>query len=121
VILTLFLALLALSVVVILLGYFTDDEPYLTVGLFFIFLLSFVILTGNLEYQTGTDRSGTFTFINQSGNLTTFGFNETLDVQYQAWDDDTSHGVGWGLAVVTGLGIGLSLYHTRKRRLDSNG
>lgn len=116
-ILTLFLALLALAVVVCILGYFTGDEPYLTVGLLFLFLLSIVILTDNLEYQTGESKNVTFTY--NASVLT--AQTEVTAFSYTAWEDSTSHKVGWGLAIISAFGTALSLYNTKKRRMDGNG
>jgi len=124
VILTLWLALLALSFGVMILGYFTDDEPYLSVGLFFLFLLSLIVLGGNLDYQTGADRTGNFAFLNSTvdntSTITTFSYNETVTYEYTSWDDTTSHRVGWGLAIISMIGFTLSLYQTRKRRMNAN-
>lgn len=115
-ILTLFLALLALAVVVVILGYFTGDEPYLTVGLFFLFLLSTIIITGNLEYQTGLVATTNYTYT----NTTLSSEVATTTFSYTAWSDNTSQKVGWGLGVLSFIGVALSLYNTRKRRLDGN-
>lgn len=115
-ILTLFLALLALAVVVAILGYFTGDEPYLTVGLFFLFLLSIVIISGNLEYQTGAQTNTSFNYTNS----TLTSQVETTAFTYTSWNDNTSQKTGWGLGVISFIGVALSLYKTRKRRLDSN-
>lgn len=117
-ILTLFLALLALSVVVGVLGYFTGDEPYLTVGLFFLFLLSIVILTGNLEYQTGETHVYAYTpgFCDGNCSIQAVVTGDTVTYNYTPWSDPTSHKVGWGLAVLSGIGIALSLYNTSQRR-----
>lgn len=110
-ILTLFLALIAIAVVVCILGYFTGDEPYLTVGLFFLFLLSVVIATGNLEYETGaTITTSTI------GNSTVTGIEYT----YTPWDDSNTKKFGWGLGAITLIGSALSFYHTRQRRIDAN-
>ena len=113
-ILILWLSLLALSVVVAILGYYTGDEPYLTVGLFFLFLLSMIILTGNLTYQTGEDKTVSFSY-----NSTTLASqHETTTYVYSAWNDNTSQKVGWGLAILSGFGIALSLYNTRKAKVN---
>lgn len=116
-ILTLFLALLALSVVVCVLGYFTGDEPYLTVGLFFLFLLSILILNGELEYHTGENTNTTFYY----NDTTLTSQTENTALTYTAWNDTVSRRIGWGLAVATALGTALSLYNTRKRRINGNG
>lgn len=111
-ILTLFLALMALAVVVCLLGYFTGDEPYLTMGLFFLFLLSIVILTNNLEYETGANIT-----TSSVGNTTTTNISYT----FTAWNDNTSQKIGWGLAVISLIGTALSLHNTSARRRNTNG
>jgi len=103
-ILQLWLSLLALSIVVALLGYFTDEEPYLTVGLTFLFLLSIVIVTGNLEYQTGA----TYT-------------SSTITYTYTTWSDSTSHWTGYLLGALSGIGIALSLRNIRQRRRAASG
>jgi len=122
-ILTLFLALLALSVVVCFLGYFTGDEPYLTVGLFFLFLLSTVIITGNLEYQTGEVHTYAYTPGYCSGNCTiqTAITGDTVTYTFTPWNDSTSQKVGWGLAIASALGTALSFYNTKKRGMNGNG
>lgn len=112
-ILTLFLALLALSGFVCWLGYYTDDEPYLTVGLLFLFLLSIVILTGNLEYRTGSVTNYTYTTVANASLQ-----SETETFSYTGWDDNTSQKVGWGLAVVSVLGFAISLFTMGGRRIQ---
>lgn len=114
-ILTLFLSLLALSVVIGILGYFTGDEPYLTVGLFFLFLLSIVIITGNLEFQTGEQTNTTFSYTNS----TLTSQVDTTTFTYTAWNDTTTQKAGWGLGIISGIGIALSLYNTRKAGIEN--
>ena len=110
-ILTLWLSLLALSLVVCVLGYFTDDEPYLTVGLAFFFLLSIVILTGQLQYQIGESKNTTFSY-----NSTILSSqSESTSYTYTAWSDTTSHIVGYLLAALSFIGITLSLMNRKQR------
>lgn len=115
-ILTLFLALLALSVVVALLGYLTDDEPYLPVGLSFLFLLSIVIITGNLQYENGAIQTTNLTY-NASSTLT--GQVETTTTTYTNWNDTSSHTVGYLLATVSMMGVALSLYNMKGKGAES--
>lgn len=115
-ILTLFFALLALATIVCVLGYFTGDEPYLTVGLFFFFLLSILILNGQITYQTGEAKNTTYIY--NSTDLS--GTQETTAYTYTAWNDTTSTRIGWGLAIISFLGTALSLYNTRNRRMNTN-
>lgn len=111
-ILTLFLALLALSIVVCVLGYFTDDEPYLPVGLTFLFLLSTVIIAGNLQYESGKVAVTNFTY---NGSSTLTGQTETTTTTYTSWNDTASHTVGYLLGVISVLGVALSLYNMKNR------
>lgn len=108
-ILTLWLSLLGLSAFVMVLGYVTGDEPYLTVGLFFLFLLSTIIITGNLQYESGAN-------ITQSvvGNTT----STNVTYAYTSWNDNTSQKTGWALGIISGIGIALNLYNTSKNRRE---
>lgn len=104
-ILILFMALLALSVIIMLMGYYTGDEPYFPVGLFFFFLLGLVILNGNLEYETGAAITTT-----NSGSIST----TIVTTQYSSWSDSNSHYVGYFMTILGLLGFALSLYNIRK-------
>lgn len=114
-ILLLWLSLLALAVVICVLGYFTGDEPYLSVGLMILFLLSTVIIAGNLEYQTGELKNVSFNYT----NTTLSSQEEVLTFTYTSWSDSTSQKVGWGMAVISAIGFALSLYNTKKRGAES--
>lgn len=111
-ILLLWLSLLALSVVVALLGYFTDEEPYLTVGLTFLFLLSIVIITGTFQVPNGETKNVTFSYVNS----TLSSQQEVSAVNYTNWNDTTSHIVGYLLAVLSGIGIALSLRNSKSNK-----
>lgn len=111
-ILILWLSLLFLSLVICILGYYTDDEPYFTVGVFFIFLLGIAIINGQLEYQTGTVTNTTYVYT--GGNLTSEGAAEVFT--YTAWNDATSKTVGYLLSIIGGIGFGLSLRTQRKKK-----
>lgn len=56
-ILELFAVLLALSLIGVFLGYYTDDSYYAFVGLTFLFLLGIVLLSGTVEYEIGENVS----------------------------------------------------------------
>jgi uncharacterized membrane protein YkvI len=112
VILLLWLSLLFLSLVICILGYYTDDEPYFTVGAFFIFLLGIVIMSNQLEYQTGSVTNTTYTYTD--GNLTSEGAAEVFT--YTAWNDADSKIVGYLLSIIGGIGFALSLRTQRKKK-----
>lgn len=80
-ILTIFIVLLSLSALCITLGLALRENYFTFVGLFFIFLLGVQLLSGNVEY-----RSGTVTVQNNSINtIYQYGSNYT---SYH-WDYDT--------------------------------
>lgn len=109
-ILTLWLALLALGFGICLLGYFTDDEPYLTVGLAILFLLGIAILSNQLEYQTGDAKNVTFSYANSTLTSQT----EVTAFTYTSWTGNTAKIVGFLLSALSGVGIALSLRNTKK-------
>jgi hypothetical protein len=113
-ILPLFIAILALAVIIIWLGYYTDDEPYLPVGLFFFFLLGVIILNGNLEYQTGDTKNITLSYTN--GTLTSQ--QEISAYNYTSWNDTNSHWIGWTMTILSACGFALSLINMRRGRGD---
>jgi hypothetical protein len=113
---TIFVILMALSVVVVLMGYFTGDEPYLPVGLFFLFLLGLATLTAQVEYESGTAVTTNYTY---SGSTVT-QTDSDITYTYTAWNDTASHWVGWSLCVLSFAGIGLSLFHLKNRRAEED-
>ena len=116
-IIVLWLSLLALSFGICLLGYFTDDEPYLTVGCFFLFLLGIAIVTGQLQYQNGDMKNVTFSY----NGTTVLSQTETTSFTYSAWSDSTSHIVGYLLSAIGGIGFALSLRNQRKKKNTEEG
>lgn len=116
-ILTLFIVMMSLSMIVVLMGYFTGDEPYLPVGLFFLSLLGLAILNGQVQLVTGETTNTSFSYTN--GTLT--GQAETTTITYATWNDTTSHWIGYTLTVLSICGIGLSLFHLKNRRAEEDG
>ena len=91
-ILELFTVLLALSFFVVYLG-FKYDNMYGVVGFFFVFLLSLVLISNSLEYQTGS--------VLTSINSTTTNIVKT----YTNYTDNSSHWIGYFLAIASSLGM----------------
>lgn len=87
-ILEIFVLFLALSVIGIVLGYYTGDEFYAFVGLFILFSLSVIIILGNLQYKTGVTYNAT-----------------TIVNTYTSYNDVTSHWAGYSLALASGFGM----------------
>ena len=113
-----FIVVLSLAVLLIILGYLTDDEPYVPIGLFFLFLLSIVILNGNLELRNGETSMTNFTY---STNDTLVAEEEVTTYTYEAWNDSQSRQVGIWMAIVSFLGFILSLIQfTRRSDITKN-
>lgn len=103
-IIVLWISLLFLSLVICILGYYTDEAPYLTVGLFFLFLLGIAIVTGQLQYTTGA----TIDMTNTTRTIVTDN--------YTNWNDTTSHTVGYLLSAIGGIGFALSIRTQRAKK-----
>lgn len=99
-ILTLFVLLVCLALAAIALGYLTDVPVYTLTGFAFMFLLSSLILFGNLEYRTGD-------------STTTTGNTSVLTYTYAVFNASTgsvlglalNHIIGLYLAVASALGF----------------
>lgn len=113
-ILILWLILLVLSATIIFLGYYSEEEPYLPVGLFFLFLLGMVVLTGNLTYETGATLTATY---NYTSNTLTSSTN-AITYQNTIWNDQNAHWFGWSLSILSALAFGLSLFNLRRGEGD---
>lgn len=92
-ILELFAILLLLSFYIIWIGFRYDDNGFRIVGFFFIFLLSLVLISNSLSYQTGA-------IINTNNASTT-----TIINQYTNYTDSSSHWIGYFLAIISSLGM----------------
>jgi hypothetical protein len=92
-ILELFALLFAVSLFLIILGFSEEDKAYKTIGFFFIFLLSLIILNGALEYKTGS-------IVNTVNASVT-----NVVYTYNTYSDQSSHWVGWLLAVASSFAM----------------
>lgn len=104
-ILWLFLTIIALAITAIIIGYFTDDEPYTPIGLFFLFIAGIILLNGQVEYATGNNITTTYTYTNNTITSTTTTVTDTLT----SFNDTSSHRVGWGLAILSVIGFILNI------------
>ena len=91
--------LTVVSLFLVALGYFVETKVLSTVGFFFLFLLSFMLINGTLEHKTGevmTPNTGT------NGTTTTYSYS-------QVGTGDSIKTYGIYLAILSGVGISLSL------------
>jgi hypothetical protein len=100
-ILSLFGLLLIISLVMIFIGLTRPSESaQALIGFSFLFILSLVMLLGNLEYETGSIVSNSFAYTS-NGSLS--GLNQTITYQNTNWNDNNAHFVGFWLAVISFL------------------
>ncbi len=111
-ILTLFGFLIAVSLILIVIGLVKSTESaQALVGFFFLFLLSLIIISGDLEYETGADINTTINY-DGSGDIVTTSQN--VDYQYAKFDDTTSHRIGIYLGIASGIGFAGVLFSLAK-------
>jgi hypothetical protein len=78
-------------------------------GFFFMFILSFVVMQGDIQYKVGMNETNTYECLDlcETGNTTAYLTHvEKVDV-YETWDSGgfLSHWAGYILAVVAVIGI----------------
>lgn len=94
-ILELFITLVFIALVFIGLGLYSDDmRAFGIIGCLFLFLLGvFIVLPYNLEYRSGS-------------TITDLGGGNTSQVYtYNDYNDNTTHSVGYFLAIIGALGV----------------
>ena len=102
-ILTLFGVLIAISLVFIVIGLIKPDESAMAlVGFLFLFLLSFIVLTSNLEYQVGNYINTTYTY-DSTGNVNFT--QQTVADHYENFDDSNSHTMGYYMVIISVVGF----------------
>jgi len=92
-ILELFITLIAISLILVVLGYYMRMTELSVVGFAFLFILSsFVLLPRNLEYKNGA-------------SYVTNGSTSTITYNYATYDDTTTHYFGYFLSIISALGM----------------
>jgi hypothetical protein len=93
-ILPLFVVLIGIALMFIVIGYVKPDESAMAlVGFLFLFLLSFVILNNQLEYEVGAN-------VTQTSNTTT-----SINTNYAAYSGSNAHTMGYYMVVVSVVGF----------------
>lgn len=114
-ILTLWTTLALFSLVLIVIGLVKPDESaQAIIGFFFLFLLSFPLINGSLEIETGANITTTFSY-DVSGNVN--GSLQNVDYDYTLWKDTTSHNIGYWLAIASSVGFFGVLFNLDKVKL----
>lgn len=105
-ILELFAVLLVVSFFLIYLGFEYEDGMYTTIGFFFIFLLSLVLINNSLTYHTGSS----IQTLNSSMTVVTNN--------YTTYSDTSSHWIGYFLAVASSIGMILSFMYPNGKKIN---
>ena len=101
-ILSLFLVLIFLSLVFIFVGIIRPDESAMAlVGFLFLFILSFVVLNGQLQYETGATVTANYNYT--GGDITSTG--QSIVYTYAYFSDSTSHTMGYYMVIISVVGF----------------
>lgn len=114
-ILTLFIVLMLIALSLIIISILTKEGVFSIIGFIFIFFLSvFVFMPGNLTIPSGSNVNLTISGSSVTGTITD---------SYTDFNDTTSQWFGRWLAIISAIGLVLSLieYTRLLRRDDTNG
>jgi hypothetical protein len=114
VILELFITLLGISCVGLFLGYYTNDPHYAIVGLFFLFVLGGVLLTNNVEFESGSVITTNYTYVGGTVNAS----STVITYQNSPFAGANARIFGLFLSLAAGAGIALVLFNFRVNKRD---
>ena len=109
----LYFLMVGLALILIIIGLARPSESsQALIGFTFLFLLSFVILGNNLEYEAGYNTTHTYNYLED--NSTIDFIQETHIKNYDVLDDNTgvftTHRFGYFMAVASAIGFFGVLY-----------
>lgn len=111
-ILELFGFIVLVSLVLIIIGLLKPDESaQAIVGFFFLFILSIILITGNLEVENGATINNSFNY-DDTGVLS--NSSQTIAISYTQFNDTTSHRIGYWLAIASSVGMFGVLFSLRR-------
>jgi len=111
--LTLWALFTAIGMILIIIGFFRPEHTAQgLVGFLFLFFLSFPILNGELEVESGHNTTTTFTY-DPDLNNTLLSTDAVLQYQYTKY---SSHNFGYYMAVASALGFVVLIASIRKTK-----
>jgi len=111
-ILALFGFLVGISLTLICLGLFRPNESgFALIGFSLLFILSILLNGGNVEIETGSNITSTYSY-GVGGNIN--GTEQSIVYDYVAWDDNISHQFGFWLAIASAIGFIIMLFAINK-------
>lgn len=110
-ILTLFITFVALSLVILAVGVWLDENYFSFVALFFLFLLGNSLLFVGVDYRDGEDITTIYSYVNGTLSTTT----EVLTYSYSNFKDDTiTRWFGFLIAITSAAGMAAILTQARQ-------
>jgi len=107
-ILSLFVVLIGIALILIIIGLVKHTESaQAIIGFAFLFLLSFIVMGGNLQYEVGVNVTSNYVY---DVNGTLIDTNQQIDNIYDNFDDSTSFKMGLYLAVLSVVGFSGTLW-----------
>lgn len=95
--------LIGICITLILVGIFRPKESgFALIGFGLFFILSLIILNGNLEVETGANVTSGY---NYDGDGNIISSDQTIDYSYDNWDNSTSHQVGFWMCIFSAFGF----------------
>jgi hypothetical protein len=114
--LILWISLITLSLIALFVGYYTEQDAFALVGLASLFLLSIILMTGNVTHQSCDYYTNTTTL---QANVTSYTHTELCaDYNIEGGYRNSAFYVGLLFAVASGFGIGLYFFNWRKRQRE---
>lgn len=102
-ILSLFVVLIAISLAFILVGLVKPDESSMAlVGFLFLFLLSFVIMNDQLEYEVGANITNSYSY-GSTGLIN--GTTQSVVYQTNTYSGNNAHTMGYYMAIISVVGF----------------
>lgn len=114
--LTLFIVFVALSLVLIVLGFWRTEHTELPlVGFFFLFLMGLLLINNDVQYKVGTDTNTSYIYTNSS-NTSLFRSTEIAVDQYAPVTATSGllHQIGYWVAVVSAAAFAILLFNLRR-------
>lgn len=113
-ILTLFGFIMIVALVMITIGLAKPSESaQALIGFSFLFILAIIIIGGNVQYKVGDEINSTYNYDSQNR---VSGSTQITQERYENFNDDTSHQIGYYLAIASSVGFAGVLYSLRRTK-----
>lgn len=110
--LSLFIILLGIALILVFLGYLTNERSYSMVGFAFVFVLAIsVLFPGTLEVKNGETDITTY---NYTGTATLESTSSTTTYNYSNYSDSNSRFFGFWLIMLSIAGFSIQLVDLRR-------